>query len=110
MKRENKLKIVISICAAIVGVAALAESILFMPYLPRVLGIVNLITGIAVFVLTLSVAVKEDYSAGDYECRCCGEHFKPTFKAYFWGAHTATRRNLKCPHCGKKSFCKRRLD
>lgn len=24
--------------------------------------------------------------------------------------YTAMRRNLKCPHCGKKSFCKRKLD
>ena len=56
----------------------------------------------------ISFAAKVDYETGVYECRKCGHIFKPTFKAYVWGAHSLTTRHLKCPKCKEKSWCKRK--
>lgn len=39
-----------------------------------------------------------------HECKKCGQKFKPTLRTYVFGAHTITRRYLKCLHCGEKSF------
>lgn len=108
--RENKLKIVASICASIIGVAALVVSVLIAPYLPRLVAVTNIIVGISVFVFTFAIALEKDYDAGNYECKKCHKRFKPTFWAYFWAMHTPMKRRLKCPHCGEKSFCKRRID
>lgn len=47
--------------------------------------------------------------AGVYECPVCGEKFVPSMKDFIGGAHTLTKRKLKCPKCGKKIFCKKRL-
>ena len=41
-----------------------------------------------------------------FECPECGTKFAPTLSAYIMGAHTMTKRRLKCPHCGKKSWCR----
>ena len=41
-----------------------------------------------------------------FECPECGTKFAATPSAYVWGMHTMTKRRLKCPHCGKKSWCK----
>lgn len=107
---ENKLKIVASVCAAFIGIAALLSGILLMPYLPKSIAVMNLVLGIAVFIFAFAIMLEKDYTTGDYECSECSERFKPTFKEYLWAIHTPMKRRLKCPHCLKKSFCKRKLD
>ena len=67
----------------------------------------TIISVIFVFV-AIVYAAKVDYETGVYECRNCGHIFKPTFKAYILGAHTLTTRYLKCPECGKTTWCKRK--
>ncbi len=42
-----------------------------------------------------------------FECTKCHKRFEPTKVAYLMGVHTITRRRLRCPHCGIKSWCKR---
>lgn len=41
-----------------------------------------------------------------FECPECGTKFTATPGAYIAGMHTMTKRKLKCPHCGKKSWCR----
>lgn len=107
---KNKTKIVLSICAVLLGVVVLVESIFAEQYLPHPLGLTLIITGASIFLFSLALAIAVDYSAGGYECRRCGHRFTPTLGAYICGMHTVTTRRLKCPKCGKKSFCKRKLD
>lgn len=57
----------------------------------------------------IGLACVLDKDAGVYECPHCGEKFVPTMKAYVLGAHTLTRRRLKCPKCGKTSYCKKKV-
>lgn len=106
---ENKSKIVLSICVVLLGVVVLLESIFAQQYLPHPFGVLLAITGAAVFLFSLALAIAFDYSSGGYECRRCSHRFTPTFGAYIWSMHTVTTRYLKCPKCGKKSFCKRKL-
>lgn len=71
--------------------------------------IVLVVVGSVIIIVGIAVACVMEREAGVYECNYCGERFVPTMKAYLWGAHTPTRRRLKCPKCGKKSYCKKRL-
>ena len=66
------------------------------------IGVVTMLGGIG-------VAVALDLTYGSFECAKCGERFVPTAGACIWGMHTATRRHLKCPKCGKWSMAIRRL-
>ena len=45
---------------------------------------------------------------GKLYTRVSGKAYQ-TAKEYVAGMHSITTRYLRCPHCGKKSFCKRRL-
>ena len=56
----------------------------------------------AVVAVTVVIAVNTEI----FECEACGEKFVPTLSAYIMGPHTLSRRYLKCPHCGKKSWNK----
>ena len=110
-KAEAKKKIILAVIIALVTLGAgltiilianLLEMELWLEIVLSVVGSVIIVTGVG-----LACVLERD--AGVYECKHCGERFVPTMGAYLWGAHTITTRRLKCPKCGKKSFCKKRL-
>lgn len=107
---KNKGNIILSVIGVVLSIALLvvstilAEEALISPATATVLIIISVIlVFIAIF-----FAAKVDYETGVYKCRKCGHTFKPTFKAYVWGAHTLTTRHLKCPECNEKSWCTRK--
>ena len=57
----------------------------------------------------LFVAAALEMRQAVFECKHCKKRFIPTKVAYIMGMHTITRRHLRCPHCNKKSWCKRCL-
>ena len=93
-KSESKKKIILSVIVMVItfmaGVVLIMTSgLLEMPLWFRIHLIVT--------------------GAGTFECKYCETRFKPTTGEYLKGVHTITKRKLKCPHCGKTSYCKRRL-
>lgn len=110
-KEESKKKIVL---AAVVSVMALLSAIalcVLVQMLEMETWLRIVLIGIAVIEIVsgIAVACALDLSAGTYECRKCGARFVPTAGACVKGPHTITTRQLKCPHCGKVSYCKKRL-
>ncbi|MBQ8545765.1 MAG: helix-turn-helix domain-containing protein [Clostridia bacterium] len=109
-KREKK-KLIISI---IVGLIVMLSSLTlmfvasFVP-LPEPTRIILIVLGFVVLIPGLIVACILDKDAGYFECKHCGHRFVPSLSAYMIGAHTLTTRHLKCPNCGKRSWCKKTL-
>lgn len=106
---KNLTKILLSVCILIISLILIMISGASFGIFPFEWSVLLVVLSIITFIIALIAAILLDYSVGDYECKKCGQRFKPTLSAYVWGAHTLTTRYLKCPHCGKKSFCKRRL-
>ena len=106
MKKQVILSIVgvVASIALLVITTILAEEAVISAASAVVLTIISVI----LVLIAISFAAKVDYETGVYECRNCGHIFKPTFKAYILGVHTLTTRCLKCPECGKTTWCKRR--
>ena len=107
---KNKGNIILSVIGVVLSIALLvvstilAEEVLISPATATVLIIISVIlVFIAIF-----FAAEVDYETGVYKCRKCGHTFKPTFRAYVWGAHTLTTRHLNCPECNEKSWCTRK--
>ena len=110
-KEESKKKIALSIVASIIailgGITPIIVSGMFeMEAWQRVLFI---IIGILVMGGGIAIAAALEMHAGTFECRHCKHRFVPAAGAYIAGPHSITTRYLKCPECGKKSYCKRRL-
>lgn len=109
---NNKRKIIISVIGVVISTALLVISAILAE--EEIINTASAITLTAVSTVLVLIAVfyaaKVDYETGVYECRKCGHTFKPTFKAYIWGAHTLTTRHLKCPKCEEKSWCRRKMD
>ena len=88
----------------LVIIAMLAKEAIISAALAVALTILSVI----LVLVAIYYLAKVDYETGVYICRNCGHTFKPTFKAYIVGMHTLTTRYLKCPECGKSTWCKRR--
>ena len=110
-KSESKKKIILSVIVMVItfmaGVVLIMTSgLLEMPLWFRIHLIV---TGAIAIIGGILVATMLDMDAGTFECKYCETRFKPTTGEYLKAVHTITKRKLKCPHCGKTSYCKRRL-
>ena len=110
-KAEAKKKLIIAVIVGVITLlagltiallAGLLEMKTWLRVLLNVIAFVVIVTGIG-------IACVLERDAGVYECKHCGERFVPTMKAYIFAPHMPTSRKLKCPKCGKKSYCKKRL-
>ncbi len=110
-KEESKKNIWLSVITVLVTIIS-AVTILMLSgtlqmeewqrWLLIAIALVDIIGGTA-------VAAALEMHSGTFECRHCKTRFVPSAAAYIAGPHSITTRYLKCPECGKKSFCKKRL-
>ena len=70
---------------------------------------VLIITGFVVGFTGLMFAMKIEQSAGYYECRKCRHRYIPTFSSVLWAPHMGRTRYMKCPHCNKSSWQKKKV-
>lgn len=52
-------------------------------------------------------ALKLEVSVGHYKCKNCGHEIVPTYTQALNAMHMGTTRYLKCPACGKRTWCKK---
>ena len=75
-------------------------------------GMWQLITVLGLCILFLPpcfYALKLEVSVGAYKCKNCGHEIVPTYKQALNAMHMGTTRYLKCPECGKRTWCKKVL-
>ncbi len=110
-RRTNGQKIVFSVICFFVcfSVTLLCICLTQCLEMPVWLQACLIVYGVAVLIFGLCVAIYYDIKVGSFECKKCGKKFTPSATAYILSPHTVTTRLLKCPHCGKRSFCKKRI-
>ena len=61
------------------------------------------------FLIPCFYALKLEVSVGAYKCKNCGHEIVPTYTQALNAMHMGTTRYLKCPSCGKRTWCKKVL-
>ena len=112
-REENKKKVILTTITGLIATVAFITLILVVCVYTEVMTlpvkIVLVCIACGIFIPGLIVAMEGDRTVGYYKCKACGELFIPTFGAYTLGMHTLTTRYLKCPKCGKATWCKKVL-
>ncbi len=110
-KEESKKKIILSAMVAGLSIIAALPMFIISGMLEMETWLRFLLIGIGLFVIIIGIIIAciLDRDAGTFECKKCGTRFTPDMKSYIMGAHTITKRYLKCPHCDESSYCKHRL-
>ena len=62
-----------------------------------------------IFLIPCFYALKLEVSVGAYKCKKCGQEIVPTYSEALWAMHMGFTRYLRCPHCGKRTWCKKVL-
>lgn len=106
--QESRKKIILSAVVAFSSLLSAVPLILVSGMFEMHIAARISLIAIALIVIVIGIAVAcvLDRDAGAFECSKCHTRFIPTMSAYINGAHTITRRKLKCPSCGCKSYCK----
>lgn len=106
--QESKKKIILSAMTAGLTLLSAVPLILVSGIFEMPVWTRAILIAIAVIVIAggISIACILDREAGAFECKECHNRFVPEFRAYIMGAHTLTKRKLKCPKCGKSTYCK----
>ena len=96
----------------IVSMTALFTGIFISAYLipEGVLQVVAILGICVLFMIPCFYALKLEVSVGAYKCKNCGHEIVPTYRQALNAMHMGTTRYLKCPECGKRTWCKKVLN
>ncbi len=112
-REENKKKAILTIITGTISTVAFITLIIVVCVYTEVIAlpvkIVLVCIACGIFVPGLIVAMEGERTVGYYKCKACGELFTPTFGEYTLGMHILTKRHLRCPKCGKRTWCKKVL-
>lgn len=110
-KIQNKKKLIGEILIGCAFIGSVITLILLV-------GIVSIATYLKIILIVLSLIfifvglfglVLLDVNIGYFECAECHERFIPSIKDYVFGMPVMKKRKLKCPICGKKTWCLKRM-
>lgn len=95
----------------IFSVIILLGFIIVAAYVPMEtwLRIVLVVSGFVLGLIGIGFALRIEQTAGYYECARCHEKHVPSYGSVFWAMHMGRTRYMKCPHCGKRSWQKKRV-
>ena len=109
LERKNKIIwtsmwiiMIVSLIALLVGVGLVSY---FIP--EGVWQLVAILGLCIVFLIPCFYALKLEVSVGAYKCKNCGHEIVPTYTQALNAMHMGTTRYLKCPQCGKRTWCKK---
>ena len=68
-----------------------------------------MIFGFVQFFVGCFYCLRLEQIAGFYNCMKCGHNYVPTYFSVFLAMHIGRTRYMKCPKCGKWSWCKKVL-
>ena len=110
-RKASKTKLAVTILTALITLIPSFTILLLAGFLDisDSLRIWLIIIAFVVIVIGVIICCFLDNDFGSFECRNCGHKFVPNLGAYIMGMHTITTRHLKCPKCGKRTWCKKRL-
>ena len=95
--------------ASIIGLlGGLAVAAFLIP--EGVWQLVTILVLCVVFLIPCFYALKLEVSVGAYKCNNCGHEIVPTYMQALNAMHRGTTRYLKCPKCGKRTWCKKVLN
>jgi transcriptional regulator with XRE-family HTH domain/DNA-directed RNA polymerase subunit RPC12/RpoP len=108
-KEETRFRMIIEVAVIVLTLLSGGTIMLIsgIAGLEKKIKIALIVIALVVIFSGLFIAAALEMRQAVFECRKCGKRFIPTKFAYIMGMHTITRRHLRCPHCNKRSWCKR---
>lgn len=110
-EEKNKSLLTAMWTITIVSIGSLAAALILVYCLmePGLVQILVAIGVVIVFLIPAYIGLRLEVQAGYHECKNCHHKFVPTYREVLGAPHISTTRYLKCPECGKRTWCKKVL-
>lgn len=111
---SNKGKILYTVAIAVISLVAFVSIIIFTYRqkaslsFPAIVALVMF--GLVIFFAGFWVTVQGLRTIGYFCCSNCNEAFTPGVMNYMRTVHIFKTSYLKCPKCGCKSWCKKKIE
>ena len=109
LEKKNKMIWSAMWTIMIISITCLIAGLLIAAFLipEGVWQLVTIISIVVLFLIPCFYALKLEVSVGAYKCKNCGYEIVPTYTQALNAMHRGTTRYLKCPKCGKRTWCKK---
>ena len=110
-RRETRFRLIIEALVLFLTLLSGTTLLILTEYVTVTLPwkIVLIVIAFLILVTGITIGAMLEMREAVFECSKCGHRFIPTKKKFILGAHTITRRHMKCPACGIRNWCKRCL-
>lgn len=112
-REYNKSRMFLTVMVGLISTVTFITLLLVVSLYTEVMSlpakIILISIACTIFAVGIYLAMQGERTIGYYKCKHCEGTFVPTFMQYTMGPHIFTKRYLKCPHCNKKSYCKKVL-
>ena len=108
-RETNKKQLVLTLLLGGVSLAAFLTLLIvvcvYTDVIPLNVKLILLAIAGVIFTVGFAAVMEGQRKIGYYQCAKCGETFVPKFWSHAFGFNMISKRYLKCPHCGEKSWC-----
>lgn len=80
---------------------------LYADVIPLPVKIALIAVACVIFAVGFLAVIEGQRKIGYYQCAKCGKTFVPKFWSHMLGVNLVSKRYMKCPCCGEKSWCRK---
>lgn len=108
-KKENRTRLILILLMGLISIISFVTLLVVVTAYAETIS--NQAKGILVFIacavfsVGLLALLEGGRTFGYYKCLHCEETFVPGFLNYTIAMNMVTKRRMRCPHCGKRSWC-----
>lgn len=110
-QHSDKILLIAEIIVSVLALIIFFTAIGIFSYLSEIgkngLGILVLVVGVVIFIVTMPFALLIEQKAGYYMCCKCEHKYIPTYRNVLIAPHINRSRFMKCPNCKKWSYHKK---
>ncbi len=107
-KNEFRLKYCLETLMMLIVILAFVSICAVVAYvdMPMVARISLIVVAVIIITVGIVVGIMWERTIFAFQCAHCKTRFVPTVVAYVMGIHAWHKRYLKCPKCGKRTWCR----
>ena len=109
-RKQFRLTLILGAVSLISFITLLIVVCLYTYVIPLPVKIVLIAVACTVFAVGILAVIEGQHKIGYYRCAKCGKTFVPKFWAHICGINFVSKRYLKCPCCGGKSWCRKVME
>ena len=106
-RKQFRLTLALGAVSLVSFITLLIVTCLYTDVIPLPMKVILITVACAIFTVGFLAVIEGQRKIGYYRCAKCGKTFIPGFWSHTFGFNLVSKRRLKCPDCGEKTWCQK---